>query len=158
MPRLFRAQSSITCQDGICRYQTACVTCDVRIAQERLRKDLIQWLKWLQQHVGFTGWRFDFVKGYAGDAVKVCIAREFMLAVLVMQAECIMLYVPVPVSMLYPVVLMTKDCRGCSHTGQMLRRSFLHLLISDGEACCAGLHRSDRAGHGGGRALAGLQL
>ena len=41
--------------------------------QERLRKDLIEWLKWLQQHVGFTGWRFDFVKGYAGDAVKVCI-------------------------------------------------------------------------------------
>lgn len=40
-------------------------------AQERLRKDLIQWLKWLQQHVGFNGWRFDFVKGYAGDAVKV---------------------------------------------------------------------------------------
>ena len=41
------------------------------VPQERLRKDLIEWLKWLQQHVGFTGWRFDFVKGYTGDAVKV---------------------------------------------------------------------------------------
>ncbi len=42
--------------------------------QERLRKDLCEWLQWLQQHIGFNGWRFDFVKGYAGDAVKVHIA------------------------------------------------------------------------------------
>ena len=44
----------------------------VVVRQERLRQDLCEWLRWLQKRVGFNGWRFDFVKGYAGEAVKVC--------------------------------------------------------------------------------------
>ena len=39
--------------------------------QERLRADLVAYLTWLKEHVGYSGWRFDFVKGYAGSAVKV---------------------------------------------------------------------------------------
>jgi len=32
--------------------------------QERVRKDITAWMKWLRNNVGFDGWRFDFVKGY----------------------------------------------------------------------------------------------
>lgn len=39
-------------------------------SQERVRKDLTNWMKWLRNTVGFDGWRFDFVKGYAGEAVR----------------------------------------------------------------------------------------
>lgn len=35
-------------------------------SQERVRKDIVQWLLYLKNRVGFDGWRFDFVKGYSG--------------------------------------------------------------------------------------------
>lgn len=38
-------------------------------SQERVRNDLKQWLKTLK-NVGFDGWRFDFVKGYAGHFTR----------------------------------------------------------------------------------------
>lgn len=46
-------------------------TCGVR-AQKRLRADLVTYLSWLKERVGYNGWRFDFAKGYYGSAVKVC--------------------------------------------------------------------------------------
>lgn len=39
-------------------------------SQERVRKDITAWMKWLRNNVGFDGWRFDYVKGYAGEAVR----------------------------------------------------------------------------------------
>ncbi|KAL3150549.1 Alpha-amylase [Trebouxia sp. C0010 RCD-2024] len=39
-------------------------------SQERVRKDITAWMKWLRNNVGYDGWRFDFVKGYAGEAVR----------------------------------------------------------------------------------------
>ncbi|GAB4823092.1 hypothetical protein N2152v2_010138 [Parachlorella kessleri] len=38
-------------------------------SQERVRKDLTEWLRWLRNSIGFDGWRFDFVKGYDGRYV-----------------------------------------------------------------------------------------
>eukprot|EP00889_Picochlorum_renovo_P002336 jgi/Picre1/29366/NNA_004756.t1 len=38
-------------------------------SQERVRKDIIEWLLWLRKSIGFDGWRFDFVKGYDGKYV-----------------------------------------------------------------------------------------
>ncbi len=35
-------------------------------SQEQVRKDITEWLQWLRQSIGFSGWRFDFVKGYDG--------------------------------------------------------------------------------------------
>ena len=32
------------------------------LLQERVRKDIIEWLRWLRNSIGFDGWRFDFVK------------------------------------------------------------------------------------------------
>lgn len=34
--------------------------------QERVRQDIVKWLKYLRGSIGFDGWRFDFVKGYGG--------------------------------------------------------------------------------------------
>ncbi|KAK9829872.1 hypothetical protein WJX72_008358 [[Myrmecia] bisecta] len=41
--------------------------------QDRVRKDITQWMAWLRKNVGFDGWRFDFVKGYSGQ-----FAREYI--------------------------------------------------------------------------------
>lgn len=38
-------------------------------SQERVRKDIIEWMRWLRNSIGFDGWRFDFVKGYDGKWV-----------------------------------------------------------------------------------------
>mmetsp|Transcript_26573 Transcript_26573/g.67656 ORF Transcript_26573/g.67656 Transcript_26573/m.67656 type:complete len:709 (-) Transcript_26573:349-2475(-) len=38
--------------------------------QERIRNDLVNWLKYLRQSIGFDGWRFDFVRGYSGNFAK----------------------------------------------------------------------------------------
>lgn len=35
-------------------------------SQERVRRDLTEWMRWLRNSIGFDGWRFDFVKGYDG--------------------------------------------------------------------------------------------
>jgi len=34
---------------------------------EKVRSDLKEWLQWMQYDVGYQGWRFDFVKGFAGE-------------------------------------------------------------------------------------------
>ena len=39
----------------------------------KVRADLAAWLAWLRSSIGFDGWRFDFVKGYAGS-----YAREYI--------------------------------------------------------------------------------
>jgi hypothetical protein len=40
--------------------------------QERIRNDIIEWLRYLKT-VGFDGWRFDFVRGYNGQFVKMYV-------------------------------------------------------------------------------------
>ena len=39
-------------------------------SQDFVRKDLKEWLNWLQEDVGFDSFRFDFTKGYCGKFVK----------------------------------------------------------------------------------------
>ncbi|PSC71161.1 alpha-amylase chloroplastic [Micractinium conductrix] len=39
-------------------------------SQEFVKRDLQEWLAWLRLHVGFDGWRLDFVKGFHGSHVK----------------------------------------------------------------------------------------
>ncbi|EFN58641.1 hypothetical protein CHLNCDRAFT_29945 [Chlorella variabilis] len=40
-----------------------------------LRDSLVDWLNWLKTDVGFEGWRFDFIRGYAAKYVKEYIER-----------------------------------------------------------------------------------
>lgn len=42
---------------------------DLDHANPDLRAALTAWLAWLQTHVGFDSWRFDFAKGYAAHFV-----------------------------------------------------------------------------------------
>jgi alpha-amylase len=39
--------------------------------QERIQNDIIEWLRFLKNSIGFDGWRYDFVRGYGGQFVKV---------------------------------------------------------------------------------------
>lgn len=31
--------------------------------QERVRQDIVEWMRYLRNSIGFDGWRFDYVKG-----------------------------------------------------------------------------------------------
>ncbi len=44
---------------------------DIDHTNERVQKDLIGWMKWLKEDIGYDGWRFDFTKGFAGWAVAL---------------------------------------------------------------------------------------
>lgn len=35
-----------------------------------VRKEIIEWMKWLKSEIGFEGWRYDYVKGYNPSRVK----------------------------------------------------------------------------------------
>ena len=35
-------------------------------SQERVRRDIIEWLRFLRNSIGFDGWRFDYVKVCGG--------------------------------------------------------------------------------------------
>ena len=37
---------------------------DLDHTNEGLRKGIVDWMNWLKEDIGFTNWRFDFVKGY----------------------------------------------------------------------------------------------
>jgi len=39
-------------------------------SQESIRKDIIEWLRYLRKSIGFDGWRFDFVRGWPGHFAK----------------------------------------------------------------------------------------
>jgi alpha-amylase len=42
---------------------------DLDHANTTVRRDLTEWMLWLKNEVGFTGWRYDFSKGYSGTFV-----------------------------------------------------------------------------------------
>jgi glycosidase len=46
------------------------VPADLDHHNPELRESLVDWLNWLAKDVGFVGWRFDFVRGYAPEYCK----------------------------------------------------------------------------------------
>ncbi|MEE2925158.1 MAG: alpha-amylase family glycosyl hydrolase [bacterium] len=46
---------------------------DIDHSNPIVRRDIINWLRWMKSEVGFDGWRFDFVKGYQGLYVQAYI-------------------------------------------------------------------------------------
>lgn len=50
--------------------------------QERIRKDLAEWMRYLRNSIGFDGWRFDYVKvgrlRSAGQQTAVHACRAFL--------------------------------------------------------------------------------
>ncbi|XP_074268904.1 alpha-amylase-like [Silene latifolia] len=55
---------------------------DIDHLNPTIQKDLITWMNWLKSDLGFDGWRFDYVRGYAANITKIYIEKtspEFMV-------------------------------------------------------------------------------
>jgi len=57
---------------------------DLDHSNEEIREAIVEWLNWLKEDIGFSGYRFDYVRGYARE-----YAREYVLRTVGLEAFCV---------------------------------------------------------------------
>ncbi len=57
---------------------------DLYHSNEEIREAIVEWLNWLKEDIGFSGYRFDYVRGYARE-----YAREYVLRTVGLEAFCV---------------------------------------------------------------------
>ena len=58
-----------------CKRDPACLPpAPLPALQERVRKDISEWLRYLRNSIGFDGWRFDYVKVNEVKAAATCLS------------------------------------------------------------------------------------
>ena len=57
---------------------------DLDHSNEEIREAIVEWLNWLKEDIGFSGYRFDYVRGYASE-----YAREYVLRTVGLEAFCV---------------------------------------------------------------------
>lgn len=80
-PQIAMMDDACSCADGCCAIMAVLqwpaaadvlsqLGLDLGVTAGRWMQDIKHYLQWLQQDVGFDGWRFDFAKGYSGRFVR----------------------------------------------------------------------------------------
>jgi len=57
---------------------------DLDHSNEEIREAIVEWLNWLKEDIGFSGYRFDYVRGYARE-----YAREYVLRTVGAETFCV---------------------------------------------------------------------